>query len=114
MLHDFYEELLRLRKAHPALRTPSKKTLSVETLERQSAIVVRRGEAPAQAVLVLHFCQDEQTVPVFLGPGEWRTLLNSADHRWGGPVEAANTPVSSSGEDVLLTLAPWSCMLLST
>jgi maltooligosyltrehalose trehalohydrolase len=74
-LQAFYQELIRLRKAVPALADLRKENVDVQV--DGEVIVVRRGEG---AVLAFNFGQEERALDL---PG--KKVLDSADERWGGP-----------------------------
>ncbi|HEX7184674.1 MAG TPA: malto-oligosyltrehalose trehalohydrolase [Thermoanaerobaculia bacterium] len=85
ILHNFYRELLRLRRSVPALAHLDKET--VETTVLGDVLLVRRwhpGPAVVNEVLIaLSFADDPATISLPEGP--WRKILDSSDDGWGGP-----------------------------
>lgn len=74
-LRRLYAELLRLRRAIPALR-PDRPDPAAVTSGEQTVALVRGGHA-----VVLAFGAGALTLP----PGRWEPLLDTADPRFGGP-----------------------------
>ena len=82
-LWDFYRELIRLRKAVPALSHLDKQQMEVLACEATPTLVVRRWEGDSQVLSVYHF-GDAGTWTGSLPAGRWRVLLDSADAQWLG------------------------------
>lgn len=112
-LHRYYQELLRLRKENRALRQARKDRTVVECFPTPGVLVVRRLHDEHQALLLLHFGEQTETVPVYLPRGTWRTVLSSADARWGGSDHSGPAVWESAGEEIPVPLAPWSALVLS-
>jgi maltooligosyltrehalose trehalohydrolase len=85
-LYAFYKELIRLRKTQPVL---SKKEIEVE--RHDPVLVVRRREL----VAVFNFGEQPAELPV-----RGRTVLDSAEERWGGP--GGSAPGEIAGRSVLV------------
>ncbi len=79
ILHDFYRELIRLRKSMPALAHLSKREVEVTPLEKDQVILVKRG---GEAGVAFNFAREVRRVPPPEGEGE--RVLDSAAERWGG------------------------------
>ena len=109
-LHDFYRELLRLRKMIPALALLSKEHLEAVALEKEKVLLVRRWAEGSEVLLVLHFGGAEKRVPVPIPAGAWTKLLDSAEGRWLGAGSAMPERLQSAGE-VTLPLSPVSAVL---
>jgi maltooligosyltrehalose trehalohydrolase len=86
----FYQELIRLRKTVPALRTLDRQQVQVELATGEESILIYRGEHASQACLVLHFAGEAPRLRF----GSWRKAIDSSDAQWGGPGnEAARSAV---------------------
>jgi maltooligosyltrehalose trehalohydrolase len=110
-LRDFYRELIRIRKGHPALSRPSKEEMEVSAYGGKKVLLVRRWNGAAQSAAAYHFGDAPVTVEVALPAGSWKTLLDSSDARWGGSGAAAEG-VASRGK-ASLSLNPRAVVLLS-
>ena len=112
VLREYYRELIRLRKEHPALSRLSKEDMEVSVLEKEKVLLVRRWNGSAQAAAVGHFGGAEASVELSLPAGKWEKLLDSSDQRWGGRGhEAAN--LSDPKGEFSLSLNPKAFVLLS-
>jgi maltooligosyltrehalose trehalohydrolase len=92
-LYAFYKELIRLRKSRPALANLSKEDTQVE--QHDPVLVVRRQDGNDEVVIALNFGEQTAKLPV-----RGRTLLDSAEERWGGPGGAAAGEIA--GRSVML------------
>ncbi len=63
-LQEFYRELIRLRKQHPALRHLCKRDIEVEVLESERVLAVRRWCGTAQALAVFRFADSPAAVSI--------------------------------------------------
>ncbi len=84
VIQDFYRELIRLRKEHPALRYPGKRETEVDALESKRVLAVRRWRGTVQALAVFRFADSPAAVSVRCPPGEWTKRLDASEERWGG------------------------------
>lgn len=101
-------ELLRLRREHPALRSPSRRTQTVTEDETKKVIAIHRFHEHSHMLQLLNFAD----TPVSLTPpyfeGTWIRILCSAEERWGGP---GNPPATTASHEKPLTLPPRSITL---
>jgi maltooligosyltrehalose trehalohydrolase len=111
-LREFYRELIRIRKIHPALLRHSKEDLEVIPQEKENVLCVRRGTGDDQAAAIYHFGDSVVTTAVPLPAGRWAKLLDSSDRRWGGAGDALPKTFHSRGA-VTVSLRPWAFVLLS-
>ncbi len=111
-LWEFYRELIALRREHPALALLSKDNLNAVAFEKRRALLVRRWNGPAQAVLAFHFGDGEVSLTLPVPAGAWRKLVASGDRRWRGAGDAPET-IESDGE-VTLALGPRSFAVYSS
>ncbi|HBL19149.1 MAG TPA: malto-oligosyltrehalose trehalohydrolase [Elusimicrobia bacterium] len=105
-----YQELLRLRRQHPALRKPGAEPVRAVALEEQRTLFALRRSDEGAAFAVFHFGDMRATVPVPAPPGNWRRVLDSADARWGGGGARTPEDLGSAGQ-APLELAPKSFVL---
>jgi maltooligosyltrehalose trehalohydrolase len=88
-LYAFYKELIRLRKTHPALASLSKKEIEIE--QQDPVLLMHRREL----VAAFNFGEGVAELPV-----RGRTLLDSAEERWGGP--GGSAPGEIAGRSVMV------------
>jgi len=110
ILLEFYRELIRLRKAYPALSTLKKEHLEVEGIDAERVLILRRWSETDEILVVYHLGGDGRTFLLPLPAGRWEKALDSADERWQGPGERVIGELTSPGK-VSLPLAPWSFVL---
>jgi len=108
-LLEFYRELLKLRRALPALAQLSKEHLEVRRFEKEGTLEIRRWTESDEAVIVANFSDEPRTVLMAAPGGNWCTRMDTADRRWGGPGSAVPSSFNSTGE-VLLNLCPKSLL----
>lgn len=109
-LRDFYAELIRLRKALPALALLNKRNVDAAVCERRGLLWLRRWNLGEEALAIFHFGGGE--VEAEAPEGCWRKVLYSADEEWGG--EGGRVPVvvgAEAGDPV--SLAPGSFALFT-
>jgi maltooligosyltrehalose trehalohydrolase len=106
----FYQELIRLRKSHPALASLSKEDMEVWGLEKPKILLIRRWYKDEDVVIVLHFGHEQGSPLLPIPARRWSKLLDSAEERWCGPGSTAPAELQSDGE-VRLTLPPESLVL---
>ncbi len=111
-LWNFYRELIRLRRAQPALANLSQHDQAVVTREAERVLFVHRWAAGDEVCLVLSFSDAEQTVTLPFPSGRWRKRLDAADEAWGGPGSPTESVIESKSE-AQVALAPWACVVYS-
>lgn len=111
-LMEFYRELIRLRRALPALARLSKLDLEVTERENEKVLLICRGSGDDRAIIILHFAEQANEVTLLFPAGEWRKELDSEDKRWAGGGSEVPEDVNSDGE-VRLALAPRSAFLFT-
>lgn len=83
-LLGFYQQLIALRKQHPALRVLSRKHLDVQVDEARNILQLHRWQAEQHVLCIMNFSTEIQTVA--LDPEyPWRKTLDSSDAAWHGP-----------------------------
>jgi maltooligosyltrehalose trehalohydrolase len=112
LLREFYGELIRIRKIHPALRRLGKEDLSAIPLEKENVLCILRGTGEDRTAAICHFGGSVVSAAIPLPAGRWAKLLDSSDSRWGGAGSAVPGTVVSHGT-VAVSLCPWAFVLLS-
>lgn len=97
-LLDFYRELLRLRKAVPALARMSKEEMEVIGFEEDQVMFLRRWDGDSEVFAAFSFGEDQATLDLPVPAGRWRKLLDSADGRWEGPGSSLPEALCADGE----------------
>jgi maltooligosyltrehalose trehalohydrolase len=110
VLREFYRELIRLRRTHPALAELSKETLAVASFEREKIMLIHRWSGEAQVCAFFHFGLSQVTRNLPLPPGLWCKLLDSGEARWYGAGSLV-PPRILSEDEVSLTLPPQAVVL---
>lgn len=95
-LLSYYTELLRVRKAMPALSSPSKDRNTVNVLEPQTLVIERWNEG-YRAVLFFNFGRNPAAVRYSFSSGTWEKQFDSTEERWGGPGSLAPASPDPSG-----------------
>jgi maltooligosyltrehalose trehalohydrolase len=97
---EFYRELIRLRRTHPALRRLDKQSMEV-TIDRHM-LTVRRWNGE-RAVLAMFNVSAETSPPVSARDTvRWTKLLDSTDAAWAGLNNAQSPEILTTGKNVVL------------
>jgi maltooligosyltrehalose trehalohydrolase len=110
---EFYQELLQLRKALPALACLSKEQMEVWSFEAKQVLCFRRwchGPEAQEVFVVLHFGKSPTSLPLPIAVGQWQKRIDSADARWYGPGGSAPVEPDEDGHGSL-RLAPEASVL---
>ena len=92
-LLGFYGELIRLRRALPALRSLSKESVETLAYERDRVLLVRRWCEDDEVVAVFNFGDARPSFPLLFPAGRWEKRLDSAEAVW----RAADDPRKPRG-----------------
>lgn len=111
-LLGLYKELVRLRKATPALACLSKDRMEVLGYEKERIIFIRRWDENNEAIVAFNFNDRQSSVVLPFPSGLWHRRLDSAEERWQGKGSIAPEQLSSKGETTV-TLSPWAFVLFS-
>lgn len=111
-LLGLYKELVRLRKATPALACLSKDRMEVLGYEKERIIFIRRWDENNEAIIAFNFNDRQSSVVLPFPSGLWHRRLDSAEERWQGKGSIAPEQLSSKGETTV-TLSPWAFVLFS-
>lgn len=106
LLHDFYRELIRIRRSTPALSHLAMEQCQAIPLNEQT-LLVHRWCGSGEAVLLLHFSRMTTSLAVPFPAGRWNKVIHSADSCWDG---AGSVPATLEGECEII-LAPRSLAL---
>ena len=109
-LHDYYAELLRLRREIPALTSRRKDQISVHADEEKRLLLVHRHRGEDEVLLILCFSHARLTANLPFPEGCWSRILDSADPRWLGSGVPTASSVESDGT-AELTLNSTSALL---
>ncbi|REJ88556.1 MAG: malto-oligosyltrehalose trehalohydrolase [Planctomycetota bacterium] len=101
VLFEYYQELIKLRKAEPALAFPDRARMEVSELKPHRAMAVRRWSARREVLTLFHFGSETAEVAINLPEGAWNKALDSADARWNGPGSSLPDQIESSGTATL-------------
>ncbi|MGQ9571881.1 MAG: malto-oligosyltrehalose trehalohydrolase [Dehalococcoidia bacterium] len=112
VLLGFYQELLRLRKALPALASLSKEQTEVVPYNEERVLFLRRWSGDSDVFVVLNFAGLQVSLALPVPSGHWRKLLDSADSRWQGNGSLLPDNLRTEAE-VTLTLTPMSVALFA-
>jgi maltooligosyltrehalose trehalohydrolase len=111
ILWHFYRELLRLRRDVPPLAHLDKARLEV-TFTDQNVLLVKRWDDSSQVLLVYSFDQTTNDSKLPIPAGNWHTVLDSDEERWGGKGSKRAAVFQSRGE-VQLRLRPSTFVVLA-
>jgi maltooligosyltrehalose trehalohydrolase len=112
ILWDFYQELLRIRRTVPALAELDKNAMEVKSFADDKALLVSRGKASSQVLIVYHFCQAPAELLLPIPSGRWHRTLDSAEQPRGDKGYQPPAMIESRGE-VQLRLNPWAFLVFA-
>lgn len=96
-LLSFYTELLRLRRALPALSSLSKAETHVSVVD-PDVLVMKRTRRAESAVIFFNFGQDKVHMRNPSQMIKWRKTLDSRDQRWSGTGSSVPELIESGAE----------------
>lgn len=91
----FVQEVLRLRREHPAFKEPCKERMRVSFEETPPILLIER--AAGRGFIAMHLGDTPYEGELRIPAGRWRLILDSSDDRWGGPGSSASSALASSG-----------------
>lgn len=112
-LHAFYRELLRLRRAWPALACLDNASLTA-TVIAPAVLEVRRWCDANRVVAWLNFAAEPVTVVVAPGVGAWGKQLDATDAEWGGDGSKLPMQLADGTLSTLLALPPYAVAVYAT
>lgn len=89
----FYKKLIKIRKYVQGITFTDREKLTIESPPGKNILIAKRKGKDRLLYCILNF--ENELVKINLGNNETDTfdiLLNSAEARWGGPLEANNAP----------------------
>jgi maltooligosyltrehalose trehalohydrolase len=95
-LRDFYAELLRLRRAVPALAQLDHRSLDARVLDDGKTLLLHRWHEDSHACAVFHCDSSAADRSIPWSAGRWRKELDSSDLRWQG--SGSSVPQSIEGQ----------------
>jgi maltooligosyltrehalose trehalohydrolase len=101
VLHEFYRELIRLRKALPVLASLNKEQMEATGYESQQVAFVRRWSGDDEVFMVFQFGDTQVSATLPVPEGRWRKQLDSSDERWQGSGSSLPDQLKSAGEVTL-------------
>jgi maltooligosyltrehalose trehalohydrolase len=97
-LHDFYRELLRLRRELPVLTDPdADRDVIAREAERVVMLHARGNEGQGEAIALLSFSTTEQRVSLPIPAGAWLRRLDAGEPRFLGKRAALGERLASDG-----------------
>lgn len=88
---NFYKALIALRKKLPALHHLYRNGVKAEANEEQKTLVLHRKHHVQEAVILMNFSVNIQTLSLPDPAQNWHKQFDSADAQWNGPLAATNT-----------------------
>jgi maltooligosyltrehalose trehalohydrolase len=83
-LHEYYKQLIQIRKTNSALNKTNRKEISVEHHPQQKTIVILRQHLLEDVVCLLNFSDQPQSLMVPVFAPVWEKVIASSDIRWKG------------------------------
>jgi maltooligosyltrehalose trehalohydrolase len=82
LIHQWYKELIGLRKSTPALQNFNKENLEVES--KEDLFVMRRSstDGKQELVIIFNFSSTKNSCLQLSESGEWKKILDSKDSKW--------------------------------
>ena len=84
-LLEFYRELMRLRKALPALAGSEKDNLEVTAYSEEKILALERVREQERVLMLANLGAERQSLTRSFAAGRWRKVLDSATPEWRGP-----------------------------
>lgn len=109
-LWQYYQELLRLRREHGAIRQADRRQGEVTVVEQEKLLIARRRERDQQICVCMNFGERPVAIGDHVPADIWALLIDSSDVRWGGT--NANVKIGAAPPAPVL-IAGKSCVLLA-
>jgi maltooligosyltrehalose trehalohydrolase len=82
-MHQWYKQLIHLRKEHSALHNPDKKCLQVDIIQDKIQ-AIQRWQTQNNLLCLINYSDQAATFRLEGYQGSWHKLLDGADTAWGG------------------------------
>ena len=97
LLLNYYRELIRLRKSHPAIHAADRTSVEAFAVEHPPVVLVRYFRDGDELVLLLSFAESPGYSNLLFPEGRWRKLLDSQEKSWGGNGAKESVEILSNG-----------------
>ncbi|MBS7563684.1 malto-oligosyltrehalose trehalohydrolase [Mucilaginibacter sp. Bleaf8] len=87
---SFYKALIQLRKTLPALHHLNRKHIWTDVNEEQNTLILRRKHYVQEALILMNFSGNKQSLSLPDTAQSWKKQFDSADVQWNGPQAAAD------------------------
>ena len=110
VIYEYYREIIRLRKAVPALSNLSKDEMEVSAFKAGRALYIRRWHKDSETVIIYNLNDSISMIDLSLPGGRWRKLLDSAEEKWLGKGSTIASRIWAN-DTITLNVAPESVVL---
>jgi maltooligosyltrehalose trehalohydrolase len=93
ILWQFYQQLIQLRRSHPALKNLDKRSLEVSVYD--DLLLMRRWSGQEQVLYLMNFSNRAITLAEGVPNGSWQKILDTAEEKWQGAGSALPEKLSS-------------------
>lgn len=111
-LYRFYQELIALRKSHPALSNLTKENYRVESSPKHQLLFLHRRHDHHELIIIFNFLNCENSALNPLPPGTWCKILDSGAKQWDGDGELSAEQIHVN-KPLELWLSPHSVSIFS-
>lgn len=101
VLLNFYQEVMHLRKAIPALARMDKNAMEILHHRHEQSLSMRRWHGADEVCALFCFDAEPQVLTLPLKSGRWLKQLDSSDAKWQGEGNSLPDEVDSDGETAL-------------
>jgi maltooligosyltrehalose trehalohydrolase len=105
ILLDFYRNLIRLRKKHPALQNKSRKNFEVKPAGSDKTIQFIRSDRQHSLLGIFNLNNETVTTLINFPPGDWKKILDSSSEKWLGPGESASAEIIGKDQNITIKKA---------
>jgi maltooligosyltrehalose trehalohydrolase len=105
-----HQELLRLRREHPALASRDAQDVATVRDDASGLLTVRRRSGGHECVMLLRYAPGSARVTLPL-EGRWRRVLDAAEARWDGSGTVVPASIDADA-DGPVELGPWAAVVL--
>jgi len=85
ILHEFYRDLIALRKNNPAIANSDKYSYDVTGFEEIKVLILQRWRRQYRVMCIFSFNTESTGIEINLPAGNWKKILDSAGLDYGGP-----------------------------